>query len=386
MRQCRRDRRSARARRPGARDRAATGAPAARASVPDLARHRSRARRPRRAGRDRWRRGVGRVRRAARPVLRVRVGRRRAGRDPRVPRPAPARRAGHRADGRGAVGAGEGPSDGQGRARDGRARRRAPRRAACRSRPHLGATRDAVECGCRVGIAGLGRRAARRGRRVRRRGLPAGEAQDPAGLGRRAGRRGPRAVRRRPAPGRRERLRTRSPTRRHLAALDAFDLLLIEQPLRRRRPRRRTPSWPRLDRDADLPRRVDHVGARRAATRSSSARARSCASSRAGSAATSKRVRVHDVCREHGVAVWCGGMLETGLGRAANLALAALPGFTLPGDLVRVRPLLRPRPHRAVRARRRPARAFRPAPASASHPTPTRCATSPRSIEVVVRA
>jgi O-succinylbenzoate synthase len=43
--------------------------------------------------------------------------------------------------------------------------------------------------------------------------------------------------------------------------------------------------------------------------------------------------RVHDVCRAAGVPVWCGGMLETGIGRATNLALAALPGFTLPGDL-----------------------------------------------------
>jgi o-succinylbenzoate synthase len=43
-------------------------------------------------------------------------------------------------------------------------------------------------------------------------------------------------------------------------------------------------------------------------------------------------VRVHDVCRAAGVPVWCGGMLETGIGRATNLALAALPGFTLPGD------------------------------------------------------
>jgi O-succinylbenzoate synthase len=42
--------------------------------------------------------------------------------------------------------------------------------------------------------------------------------------------------------------------------------------------------------------------------------------------------RVHDACRERGVPVWCGGMLETGVGRAANMALAALPGFTLPGD------------------------------------------------------
>jgi o-succinylbenzoate synthase len=41
---------------------------------------------------------------------------------------------------------------------------------------------------------------------------------------------------------------------------------------------------------------------------------------------------VHDVCRAAGVPVWCGGMLETGIGRALNVALAALPGFTLPGD------------------------------------------------------
>jgi len=42
--------------------------------------------------------------------------------------------------------------------------------------------------------------------------------------------------------------------------------------------------------------------------------------------------RIHDVCVANGVPVWCGGMLETGLGRAANVALAALPNFTLPGD------------------------------------------------------
>jgi len=43
-------------------------------------------------------------------------------------------------------------------------------------------------------------------------------------------------------------------------------------------------------------------------------------------------VRVHDLCYSIGVPVWAGGMLETGLGRAANVALGALPGFTLPGD------------------------------------------------------
>jgi len=43
--------------------------------------------------------------------------------------------------------------------------------------------------------------------------------------------------------------------------------------------------------------------------------------------------RIHDLCVARGVPVWCGGMFETGIGRAANLALAALPGFTLPSDI-----------------------------------------------------
>jgi O-succinylbenzoate synthase len=42
--------------------------------------------------------------------------------------------------------------------------------------------------------------------------------------------------------------------------------------------------------------------------------------------------KIHDLCVDKKIPVWCGGMLETGIGRAANLALAALPGFTLPGD------------------------------------------------------
>ena len=47
----------------------------------------------------------------------------------------------------------------------------------------------------------------------------------------------------------------------------------------------------------------------------------------------SRGLAIHDLCRKHNVPVWCGGMLETGVGRAANLALASLPGFTLPGDI-----------------------------------------------------
>jgi O-succinylbenzoate synthase len=43
--------------------------------------------------------------------------------------------------------------------------------------------------------------------------------------------------------------------------------------------------------------------------------------------------QVHDVCRARNVPVWCGGMLESGIGRAHNVALSTLPGFTLPGDV-----------------------------------------------------
>ncbi|MDH5235772.1 MAG: o-succinylbenzoate synthase, partial [Gemmatimonadota bacterium] len=44
-------------------------------------------------------------------------------------------------------------------------------------------------------------------------------------------------------------------------------------------------------------------------------------------------LRIHDYCESVGVPVWCGGMLESGIGRAYNVALASLPNFTLPGDL-----------------------------------------------------
>jgi O-succinylbenzoate synthase len=47
----------------------------------------------------------------------------------------------------------------------------------------------------------------------------------------------------------------------------------------------------------------------------------------------SQALEVHDLCVANHIPVWCGGMLETGVGRAANLALASLPGFTLPGDI-----------------------------------------------------
>jgi O-succinylbenzoate synthase len=117
---------------------------------------------------------------------------------------------------------------------------------------------------------------------------------------------------------------------RHLARLDPFDLLLIEQPL----------AEDDILGHADLARQVttpicldESITSARsaaAAIRLGAAAIINIKPGRVGGYLESRRI--HDVCVANGVPVWCGGMLETGLGRAANLALAALPGFTLPGD------------------------------------------------------
>jgi o-succinylbenzoate synthase len=43
--------------------------------------------------------------------------------------------------------------------------------------------------------------------------------------------------------------------------------------------------------------------------------------------------RIHDLCAQHNIPVWCGGMLESGIGRAQNIAMSTLPNFSLPGDV-----------------------------------------------------
>ena len=44
-------------------------------------------------------------------------------------------------------------------------------------------------------------------------------------------------------------------------------------------------------------------------------------------------ISIHDFCQENAIPVWCGGMFESGIGRAYNVALASLPNFTIPGDV-----------------------------------------------------
>jgi O-succinylbenzoate synthase len=116
----------------------------------------------------------------------------------------------------------------------------------------------------------------------------------------------------------------------HLAELDAFDLLLIEQPL----PEDDIVGHAELARVVTTPICLDEsiTSARGAedAIALGACRIVNIKAGRVGGYLEAKRV--HDVCAAANVPVWCGGMLETALGRAANVALAALPNFTLPGD------------------------------------------------------
>jgi o-succinylbenzoate synthase len=117
---------------------------------------------------------------------------------------------------------------------------------------------------------------------------------------------------------------------RHLARLDAFDLLLLEQPL----PEDDLRGHAQLSRLVRTPVCLDEsVTSARSAADAIALGACSVINVKAGRVGGYlEAVKVHDVAAAHGVPVWCGGMVETGLGRAANVALASLPGFVLPGD------------------------------------------------------
>ncbi len=116
-----------------------------------------------------------------------------------------------------------------------------------------------------------------------------------------------------------------------LAELDRFDLLLIEQPLQDDDLVDHATLAGRLRTPVCLDESVVSVKAAADALALGSARIINIKAGRVGGYL--EAVGIHDLCREAGIPVWCGGMLETGIGRAANAALAALPGFTLPGDV-----------------------------------------------------
>jgi O-succinylbenzoate synthase len=117
----------------------------------------------------------------------------------------------------------------------------------------------------------------------------------------------------------------------HLAAFDAFDLLMIEQPLWHDdfyfhsvlQKRLKTP----ICLDASIRNRRDAL----AAIEMGSCKIIDIKLGRVGG--FSEAIAIHNAALERGIPVWCGGMLESGIGRAHNIALASLEGFTLPSDV-----------------------------------------------------
>ncbi|MGA0893009.1 MAG: o-succinylbenzoate synthase [Ilumatobacteraceae bacterium] len=116
-----------------------------------------------------------------------------------------------------------------------------------------------------------------------------------------------------------------------VAALDRFGLLMIEQPF--------GPDF--LDAHASLARSIgtpvcldESILSVHHAVHAVESGACSIVNIKVGRVGgVLESVRIHGACRDRDVPVWCGGMLETGVGRAANVALASLPGFGFPADL-----------------------------------------------------
>ena len=118
---------------------------------------------------------------------------------------------------------------------------------------------------------------------------------------------------------------------RHLAKLDDFDLLLIEQPLEEEDIVGHADLAKMMKTPICLDESVTSAQTAAAAIRLGATSVINIKPGRVGGYLEARRI--HDLAAAAGVPVWCGGMLETGLGRAANIALASLPGFTLPGDV-----------------------------------------------------
>jgi O-succinylbenzoate synthase len=116
-----------------------------------------------------------------------------------------------------------------------------------------------------------------------------------------------------------------------LKALDEFCLMMIEQPLAHDDIIDHAVLQPRLETPICLDECIRSAHHAEQAIRLKAGRIVNIKLGRVGGFAEAKRV--HDLCETAHIPVWCGGMLEAGIGRAHNIALATLPNFTLPGDV-----------------------------------------------------
>jgi O-succinylbenzoate synthase len=117
----------------------------------------------------------------------------------------------------------------------------------------------------------------------------------------------------------------------HLLALDEFGLLMVEQPLENDDLVDHAKLQERMQTPICLDESITSLRRAQQALDMGSCRMINIKIGRVGG--YSQALAIHDLCHSRGVPVWCGGMLESGIGRAHNIALASLPGFTLPGDI-----------------------------------------------------
>lgn len=116
-----------------------------------------------------------------------------------------------------------------------------------------------------------------------------------------------------------------------LKKLDAFHLMMIEQPLQWDDMYNHSKLQPMLTTPICLDECIHNPAQAQAAVEMGACRIINIKLGRVGGHAEAKRIESY--CRSKNVPVWCGGMLETGIGRAHNIAMSALPGFVLPGDV-----------------------------------------------------
>jgi O-succinylbenzoate synthase len=117
----------------------------------------------------------------------------------------------------------------------------------------------------------------------------------------------------------------------HLRKFDAFKLLMIEQPLWDDEIYLHARLQKAIDSAICLDESIRHARDADFALEIGACRIINIKVGRVGGFTEAKKV--HDVAQQHGVPVWCGGMLESGVGRAHNIALSTLEGFRLPGDV-----------------------------------------------------
>jgi len=116
-----------------------------------------------------------------------------------------------------------------------------------------------------------------------------------------------------------------------LQKFDAFDLMMLEQPLEWDDMYHHSKLQPLLKTPICLDECIHNPDHAEAAVNLGACRIINIKLGRVGGHAHAKQIE--EFCRSRGVSVWCGGMLETGIGRAHNVAMSTLPGFALPGDV-----------------------------------------------------